>query len=295
MAKKDGTLIIIGGAEDRTGSKTILTEVARRAGKGKLVIATVATSLPEELAKEYTEIFQSLGVSNIGVMNVRTRADAHDEKNVEVLRDAGLVFFTGGDQLRITSQLGDSPVYLLIEETYRRGGTIVGTSAGASVMSETMIVTGDSGESATTTALVMGPGMGLLRHVIVDQHFAERGRIGRLINAVAQNPRNLGVGIDEDTALIVEGQQSFTVLGAGAVYVVDGSVISSSNISEGSSDEILSCFDIKLHVLKQGDCFDLQVRRPVPDGQEVIMAVEESPGGRAKAIGMVKRDGHTVP
>jgi cyanophycinase len=272
---RTGTLIIIGGHEDKTGEQEILKQVTKRAGSegDKLVIATVATSLPEEVAAEYTAVFKKLGVKHIAHLDVRNRRDAYQESNIEALQDAAVVFFTGGDQLRITAHLGDSPVYSLIQEIYDRGGVIAGTSAGASVMSETMMVSGAQEESNVIGDLRMAPGLGLLKGVVVDQHFAERGRIGRLIAAVAQNPRNLGVGIDENTAIVLENQASFTVAGSGAVYVVDGTDISDTNLAEGDMDEVLSCFDIRLHVLKAGQQFNIDTRRPSNADREVIMPV----------------------
>jgi cyanophycinase len=149
----------------------------------------------------------------------------------------------------------------MIRDIHRRGGVIAGTSAGASAMSETMLVRGSSAESHRIGNLNMAPGLGLIPHVIIDQHFAERGRIGRLLGAVAQNPRVLGIGIDEDTAIIVE-EGAFRVLGVGAVYIVDGEDVTHSNVAEARREEALSMFGVRLHVLAAGDLFDLQTRRP---------------------------------
>jgi cyanophycinase-like exopeptidase len=142
---------------------------------------------------------------------------------MRILEGATGVFFTGGDQLKITSQIGDTPLYSRVQEIFEAGGVIAGTSAGASAMSETMLVAND-GEASyrIKSALLMAPGLGLAQDMLIDQHFSERGRMARLIGAVSQNPRVLGVGIDEDTAIIVEHNRSFVVLGSGAVYIVDG-------------------------------------------------------------------------
>ena len=273
-----GMLIIIGGHEDKQGERTILKAVAERVRGQKLIIATVATTLPEEMAEEYVKVFQRLGVKEIDVLDIRNRAQAYDPANIDKLADAGAVFFTGGDQLRITAHLGDSPVYTRLQEIHLAGGTIVGTSAGASVMSETMMVSGRQDASNTIGDLMMAPGFGFLKGVIVDQHFAERGRIGRLIAAVAHNPRNLGVGIDENTAIMVDHDKCVTVVGEGGVYVVDGAGISDTNLAEGSRNEVLSCFDIRLHVLKAGQQYDLNQRRPYKTPDELVMPVMV-PGG----------------
>lgn len=259
-----GTLIIIGGHEAKDGDHPILSEVASFAKKGKnhLVIVTVASQLPEELAEVYLAIFKDLGVKQVDTLDIRTRDEAHDEERVQLVKEASVVFFTGGDQLRITSQVGDSPLFRCLREHYYRGGTIAGTSAGAAAMPETMIVGGPSDESNRILALSMAPGLGLISGVAIDSHFAQRGRMGRLLGVVAQNPRNLGLGIDEDTAIIVKDGNRFQVLGSGAVYVADGSNISYSSLSEKHPDGIVSIYGVCLHVLAAKDRFDLVKRRP---------------------------------
>jgi cyanophycinase len=182
----------------------------------------------------------------------------------QILGEVGAVFLTGGDQLRLTSVLGGTPLCEEIRSFHARGGTIAGTSAGASVMTETMLVAGAGDESLRLgDSLRMGAGLGFLRGAIVDQHFAERGRLGRLLAGVAQNPRLLGIGIDEDTATIVEGS-ALRVLGAGAVYVIDAEDATASNVADGRTGEVLSLFGARLHALGEGDGFDLAERRPVP-------------------------------
>lgn len=265
-SNKKGNLIIIGGHEDKQGDKQILTEVARRAREAndRLVIVTVASQEPQELAEQYRGIFKELGVRYVGALDIRTRDEAKDEANIEKVRDASVIFFTGGDQLRITSQVGDSPLFTCMREIYWKGGVIVGTSAGAAAMPETMLVGGKSDTSQRVSALEMAPGLALIGGVVIDSHFAERGRMGRLLGAVAQNPRNLGLGIDEDTAIIVECDDTFTVAGSGAVYAVDGADITYSSFSEKNPEGVISIYDVKLHVLAQGDRFDLGSRQPQP-------------------------------
>jgi len=264
MQKNDRTLIIIGGKEDRSADKVILGEVARRVGSGKLVVSTVAIpSNPDGLFEQYEKAFRSLGVKHLFKLEINAREEATRDSKVRILDDAQGVFFTGGDQMKISSQIGDTLVYRRVKEIYEAGGVIAGTSAGASVMSETMLVDGGDEESHVIGGSArMAPGLGLIDGVIIDQHFIERGRMGRLIGAVAQNPKNLGVGIDEQTAIVVERGNSFYVLGSGAVYVVDGTGVSYSNIAEEDLKKTLSIYDIKLHMLSQGDRFDLIERRP---------------------------------
>ncbi|AYD39172.1 cyanophycinase [Clostridium fermenticellae] len=259
----EGNLIIIGGAEDKNGSKTILNEVCSKIDKenGILVVATVASELPEELGDEYKKIFQALNVKNVEILTIRNREDSYDSNNIKIIEGASLVFFTGGDQLRITSLIGGTPLYKSIQTKYNEGCIFVGTSAGASVMSDTMIVTGLDDESPRKCTLKMAPGLGLIKGVIIDQHFAQRGRIGRLMVGIAENPESLGIGIDEDTAIVVNSKAEFKVIGSGAVYIIDGSSIEHSNVSEQYPDDILSIFNVKLHILKSGDLYNLNLKK----------------------------------
>jgi cyanophycinase len=150
-----------------------------------------------------------------------------------------------------------------MHEKHNKGMMIAGTSAGAAAMPTTMIIDGDNDKSGRISGLAMAPGLGLLDHVVIDSHFAERGRMGRLLGAVVQHPANLGVGIDENTAILVERDKHFYVIGEGAVYVVDGSKISYSSLSEKKPEGIITIHDVILHTLGREDCFDLQERRPV--------------------------------
>ena len=256
-----GTLIIIGGHEAKEGDREILREVAGHVQGNRLVIATVASHQPEGYFESYQEGFKDLGVGELVELYVEERTEASQADKLKLFDDAQGVFFSGGDQLRITSQIGDTPLEACIREVYEAGGVIAGTSAGASVMCETMLVQGSSRSSYRLGDLRMAPGLGLMRDAIIDQHFAERGRFGRLLGAVAHNPRVLGIGVDEDTAMVVENG-AFSVIGSGAVYVVNGEEVSHSNIAEERRDRPLSMFGVRMHVLSSGDSFDLETRRP---------------------------------
>jgi cyanophycinase len=260
-ATPKGTLIIIGGHEDHDGERVILKEVAEHIKDGRLVLATVASHEPEGYYEKYQKSFAELGVPELTELYVEDRVEAAREDKFNAVANAHAIFFSGGDQLRITSQIGDTPIFKRVHEIYHEGGVIAGTSAGASAMSETMLVTGKNSASFRVGDLHMAPGLGLLPNVIIDQHFAERGRIGRLLGAVSQNPRVLGIGIDEDTAIVVNDGR-FRVIGNGAVYVVDGSGVTHSNIAEAKADDALSIYDLRLHVLSSGDAFSLAERRP---------------------------------
>lgn len=258
-----GRLIIIGGREEHEGERVILREVARHVKGGRLVLATIASHEPEGYLESYRAAFADLGVGEITELYVADRREASRPDKLAVLDGVKAVFFSGGDQLRITSQIADTPISRRLYDIHREGGLIAGTSAGASAMSETMLVRGRNAASYRVGFVHTAPGLGFLPDVIIDQHFAERGRIGRLIGAVAQNPRELGIGLDEDTAIVVEGGR-FRVIGSGAVYLVDASDVSHSNIAEADEDAALSIYDLKLHLLSKGDAFDLVTRRPEP-------------------------------
>ena len=269
-ATHKGSLVIIGGHEDRTGEKLILREVADRLGDdGKIVVCTVASAEPDALWEQYESAFRALKVPHVFRLDIESRGDAATERSMRILEGATGVFFTGGDQLKITSQIGDTPVFSRIQEILREGGVIAGTSAGASAMSATMLVANNGDASyRIKSSLLMAPGLGFAEDMLIDQHFAERGRMARLIGAVTQNPRVLGVGIDEDTAMIVERNRTFQVLGVGAVYVVDASKTTYSNIGDEDSDRTLSSFGLTVHMLSQGDRFDLDTRTPQPQAAE---------------------------
>lgn len=260
--KARGNLIIIGGKEDKEKKCTILKKVVEIAGRDQahIAILTTATQMPEEVGEEYKNVFSSLGVKEISILNIHSRTDANRPQNIEKIKKANAIFFTGGDQLRITSILGGTMVDKVLHDAYRDGILIVGTSAGASAMSDTMIVEGEENEAARKCTLKLAPGLGLLEEVIIDQHFGQRGRIGRLLCGVAQNPYMLGIGIDEDTAIRVFPEDYFEVIGTNAVTILDGRTIKNSNVSETNPDELLSITNVTLHVLPQGFKFDMKKR-----------------------------------
>lgn len=251
-----GKLLIIGGAEDKNGECRILKLFIQETGGQPVVVLTAATEYPQQVGSEYMGIFKRLGVRDVRVLDVSERKQADSEGIVEQLESAGGVFFTGGDQLRITGLIGGTLIGQTLHRLYERGVIIAGTSAGASVMSDTMIVGGESG-TPKKSRLTMAPGLGLLRAVVVDQHFAQRGRIGRLLEAVAQNPYVLGVGIDEDTAILVEPEGRFSVTGSQTVTVIDASSTEVTNVSESLPGQPLALSPVIMHILPQGYQFDL--------------------------------------
>ncbi len=258
-----GPLVIIGGHEDHEGDRKILKEVAKRVGEGKLVLATIASREPEGTLEKYQTSLGELGVTDICELYLRDREEAFGTAALAALEGATAIFFSGGDQLRITSHIGGTPLLDRVVEIFQGGGMIAGTSAGASVLGGTMIVAGSQDAAYREGDLSMAPGLGLLPDAIIDQHFAERGRIARLVGAVAHNPSHLGIGLDENTAILVEDGQ-FMVCGSGSVYMIDASDMTRSNVANLEDDEALSAHGMKLHVLSEGDIFDLSTRTPKP-------------------------------
>lgn len=257
-----GFLIIIGGAEDKEGPSVILRQAPELMPPDALLtVLTTATEKPEEAGRKYTDVFHRLGVKNIQVLDINTRNDAKNEENCEKLRNSRCVFMTGGDQLRITSILGGTQACEDLKTLYHSGGIIMGTSAGASVMSSTMIVNGSDNEPARKCTLKMAAGLGLVDGMIIDQHFDQRGRFGRLLCGIAENPEVLGIGIDEDTSVKLFPDRHFEVVGSNSVTVIDGKTIQSSNVSELRPNELLAIVGVTVHVLPQGYGFDLPARK----------------------------------
>lgn len=257
-----GYLVIIGGAEDKKGESTILKQAPEMLEDSDiLTVLTTATESPEQAGRDYIEVFQRLGVKNVKVLDINTRDSADDPQNCETIRSSKCVFMTGGDQLRITSILGGTRAFTELKDLYESGGIIMGTSAGASVMSETMVVQGKDNEPARKCTLKMAPGLGLFGGAIIDQHFDQRGRFGRLLCGIAENPDVLGIGIDEDTAIKLYPDMHFEVIGTNAVTILDGKTIKSSNVSELNPDEILAITGVTVHALPQGYGFELKNRK----------------------------------
>lgn len=260
---KEGTLIIIGGQEDKIGEKEILQEVVKNNGNGKIVVATIASKIPHEAWEDYKKVFQSMGVKSVSHFSIEQPEEAHDIKSLAIFENARTVFFSGGDQLKITTKIGGSIVLEKIHEIFNKGGTIAGTSAGAAMMGQTMLV-GSESESHKVGTWMMAPGLGFINNIIIDQHFAQRGRIARLLGAVSMNPGILGVGIDENTAIVVK-KNSFKVIGKNAAYVIDGRDVTYTNVAEASADQTLSMHNVKIHILAAHESYDLITRIPQPE------------------------------
>ena len=264
LGETRGQLVIIGGAEDKEGDCKILREFVRRAGgvNARIVVMTAATELPREVGENYIRVFDRLGVEDARIVDTVIREDASSSTALEAINKATGVFFTGGDQARITSIIKDTEIDTLIHRRFSEGIVVGGTSAGAAVMPDVMIVEGDSETNPRVEVVRMGPGMGFLPGVVIDQHFSQRGRLGRLISALAQQPAVMGFGIDENTAVVVHGDE-FEVIGEGAVTIVDESEISHSNVGETLKDEALAVCGARLHILPEGYRFNMKTRKPI--------------------------------
>ena len=271
MAKKKverrrGQLVIIGGAEDREEESEVLAEFVRLAGGGRsrLVIISVASDAPQEVAGLYEKTFRRLGAKQARALDLRGRADANSDEAVGAIGGATGVFFTGGNQLRITRLLGGTRLDTALHQRREEGLVLAGTSAGAAMMSSVMIV-GSSPTMTLRAGLVeLGSGLGFLPGVLVDQHFEQRGRLRRLLAAIAQHPHELGLGIDEDTGVVVDGH-TFEVVGSGSATVVDAGGLTHTNLGEVERHELLAICGVRIHILPAGYRFDLQNRAPLLD------------------------------
>lgn len=259
---KKGQLLIIGGSEDKSGNCEILQKFVRITGGGLIAVITAATQEPTRVGKDYTELFMGLGSCDAIALEFPNRSQVDKRENLDIIARAKGIFFTGGDQLRITSLLGGTKFEKVLLKAYCTGAVVAGTSAGAAVMGETMIIGGANDESPKLTTVNMAPGMGLLSGVVIDQHFAQRGRIGRLLTAVAENPGRLGLGIDEDTAILATDDESFQVIGSQTVTVIDGTKAVETNVSESSANKALAITNLLIHVLPEGYGFNYPTRIP---------------------------------
>jgi cyanophycinase len=272
-----GSLVIVGGAEDKTGECRILRKFVELGGgpHARVLVITVATELPVEVGTEYVEVFGRIGVDDVRTFDVSSRAAANLDSAIRMIDQATCIFFTGGDQLRITKLLGGTRVDTALHEAHNRGIALGGTSAGASMMSSTMIVEGEAETNPRVSVVDMAPGMEFLDGAVVDQHFAQRGRLGRLLSAVAQYPHHLGLGIDENTAIVVK-DHVLQVIGHGAVSIVDAGNVSYSNLDRVRKDESLALCGVNLHTLPEGCGFLLRDRKPIPDFNEWVRHKELS-------------------
>ena len=269
-----GHLLVIGGAEDKYNERRILKKFLQLAGddKAEVLIVPVASDFPEFAADVYTQAFRNLGVANPRVLRATSRQDVVQADHDALLDGVTGVFMTGGDQMRLVSLLGGTKFADLLRKKVRDTDLVLaGTSAGAAGMSTSMIVRGESTSHPHRNSVSLSPGLGFLKNIIIDQHFTERGRISRLITAVSYNPYNLGIGIDENTAIILDGKGVLEVFGRGSTTIVDGSQITFNEIAEVADHEAFSVCGVQLHVLRDGLIYDYRERHPLQPPTEFLL------------------------
>jgi cyanophycinase len=269
-----GHLLVIGGAEDKYNERRILKKFLELAGgdKAEVLIVPVASDFPEFASDIYVQAFRRLGVANPRVLRATSRQDVVSIDSDALLDGVTGVFITGGDQMRLVSVLGGTlfsqKLRKMVSETDL---VLAGTSAGAAGMSSSMIVRGESTPHPQRNSVSLSPGLGFLKNIIIDQHFTERGRISRLVTAVSYNPYNLGIGIDENTMIILDKEGILEVFGAGTVTIVDGSQITYNEIAEVGEHQSFSVCGVNLNILGDGLLYDYFGRTPVQPPNEFLL------------------------
>ncbi len=256
-----GWIVPIGGAENKENDRGILERFVRCSGGAAADLVVIPTaSRVHETGERYEQLFRELGAARVTVMDFDTRRDCQEQGRLERIGRASGIFFTGGNQLRVTTLLGGTPVAKLIRLRNARGVTVGGTSAGASILSEHMIAAGDEGSSMIAGSVRLAPGLGLTNRFIIDQHFRQRDRLGRLLTALAYNPFSVGIGLDEDTAAFIGPDETVEVEGSGAVTIVDGADVTYSSIDSVEEGQPVCMLGLRLHLLVAGATFNLHTR-----------------------------------
>jgi cyanophycinase len=271
----DGTAIVIGGAEDKVRDRVILDRFVALAGsrRSTIVVVSTASSFGALAAERYRDIFVGLGAREVRPIVAQARTEANEPAVEKQLRTATGIFLTGGNQLRLSSTIGGTLLARTILERFHEGVVVAGTSAGASAMSSHMIAFGASGSTPKQRMAQIAAGIGILPNVIVDQHFQQRNRIGRLLALVALNPALLGIGVDEDTAGIVDPDGVMEIVGRGSITIVDGSA-AETDAWEVRGHRPLMISNVILHSLPAGHHFDLHRRVRVPTAPRTVAGTE---------------------
>ncbi len=262
-------LIPIGGNERRSIDSDIFRMMVELAGgpRARIVVIPTASEAPGERARDYEALFSTFGPDSIETVHIGERPDAASPDLIRVTREATLFMFAGGDQLRLSSLIGGTPLHTALLERYQKGGCVVaGTSAGAAVLPEAMIFQNNRFQLYRKGGIEMTKGLGLIGDTIFDTHFVRRSRISRLVHAVATNPAVLGLGLEEDTGLLIENERTATVLGTGTVIVVDGRSIEINHIGYAENREPFALTNVVYSVLTPGVIYDLQSRSVIDPG-----------------------------
>jgi len=262
-----GWIVPIGGAENKENDRRILERFVRVSGGTDADIVVIPTaSRVHETGARYEQLFRALGAARVTVMDFDTRRDCREAGRLKRIEEASGIFFTGGNQLRLTTLLGGTPVARLIRWRNANGVSIGGTSAGASILCEHMIAGGDEGSSIVAGSVRLAPGLGLTNRFIIDQHFRERDRLGRLLTAVAYNPFAVGLGLDEDTAVFIGPDEVVEVEGSGSVTLLDPSEVSFSSIGVVEDGQPACMLGLRLHMLVAGATFNLKTHVATASG-----------------------------
>ena len=279
MEKPTGKLIAIGGAEDKgtdleTGvihrnnliffENGIIRRIVNEVGgfDKRIEVITTASSIPKEVGQNYLDAFGKLGCSNIGHINIRDRSDTLNPEFIERIKTANGVMFSGGNQLRLTSIFGGTEIFSIIQDRYKTDQFVIaGTSAGAMAMSNTMIYEGSSTRAHLKGEVKITTGLAFMKDAIFDSHFDKRGRFGRLAQAVGANPSCIGIGLGEDTGMLITNGNEMEAIGSGMVVIVDGHNIKQSNIADIAEGSPISIDNLIVHFMSKGDKYNLNTRK----------------------------------
>jgi cyanophycinase len=260
--KQRGWMIPIGGAEEKAGSTQILSRFVELAGGDDADIVIIPTaSMLRSAGPGYERLFGDLGARRVSSLDFDTRRDAEEAGRLERLSQASGVFFTGGNQLRLSTLVGGTAVAKAVRQMNAAGIPVAGTSAGAAFMCEHMIAFGDDGSTPIAGSVRLAPGLGLTNRIVIDQHFRQRDRLGRLLTALAYNPFAVGIGLDEDTAAFIAPDDTVHVEGSGGITVVDAADVQFSSMDSVNEGRTVCLVGVKLHILTQGATFNLHTRQ----------------------------------
>ena len=261
-----GYLIPIGGAEEKFHNPDILDKFIEICGGKNARIAIIPTASElEDTGRNYEKLFRQIGIQHAQVLQLITRKDCQSDKYLDYIEKADGVFMTGGNQLRLSTTLGSTPVAQAIRRRNAAGMHVAGTSAGAAFMPEHMIAGGEEGSTPSPDMVTMAPGLGLTNSFIIDQHFRQRDRLGRLLTALAYNPFAVGIGLDEDTAAFIRPGDELEVVGSGGITIIDPTKLSYSSMDRARRGEPVSLIDVKLHILISGGRFEIESRKAIAE------------------------------
>jgi cyanophycinase len=268
-----GYIVPVGGAEEKIGDVTILRRFAELCGGSGCKIAIIPTaSMLSETGSRYEKVFTDLGVGEARSLPIVHRSDCERKEWLDVVDNVNGVFLTGGNQLRLSTMIGGTSVAKALRRRNLDGMHVAGTSAGAAFLCEHMIAFGKEGASPRARNVTLAPGLGLTNRIIIDQHFRQRDRLGRLLTALAYNPFAIGIGLDENTAAFIGPDESLEVVGSGALTIVDPSGLEFSSMARVRKNDAVCLIGVKLHILDQGSTFHLHTRVASP-GQEIAKRV----------------------